>query len=148
MQPGFIGTALAAKLADRTLIPVRFSPLSAYAALATERLLAAETGKGRRNRDWSLVATAITTIPSRVARLVETIIAESELARLDIGLVLRAAYEAPFLHGGTIFSLSNEIAPGLDRARAEAATLAYETGILGGAAGKEAADTTEFRKAA
>ena len=33
------------------------------------------------------------------------------------GLVLRAAYEAPFLHGGTIFNLADEIAPGLDRAR-------------------------------
>ena len=139
---------IAAKLADRTLIPVRFSPLSAYAALATERLLAAETGKGRRNRDWSLVATGVTNIPSRVARLVETIIGDSELAKLDIGLVLRAAYEAPFLHGGTIFSLSDEIAPGLDRARAEAATLAYETGILGGSAAKVSAETVEFAKAA
>ena len=138
----------AAKLADRTLIPVRFSPLSAYAALATERLLAAETGKGRRNRDWSLVATGVTNIPSRVARLVETIIGESELAKLDIGLVLRAAYEAPFLHGGTIFSLSDEIAPGLDRARAEAASLAYETGILGAAAAKAPVETVEFSKAA
>ncbi len=29
-----------ARLSDRALIPVRFSPLSAYAALATDRLLA------------------------------------------------------------------------------------------------------------
>ena len=139
---------IAAKLADRTLIPVRFSPLSAHAALATERLLTADAGKGRRNRDWSLVATGVTNIPSRVARLVETIIGESELAKLDIGLVLRAAYEAPFLHGGTIFSLSDEIAPGLDRARAEAASLAYETGILGAAAAKAPVETVEFSKAA
>ena len=135
-------------MAGRHSSPPRFSPLSAHAALATERLLTAEAGKGRRNRDWSLVATAITTIPSRVARLVETIIAESELARLDIGLVLRAAYEAPFLHGGTIFSLSDDIAPGLDRARAEAATLAYESGILGGSATKVGPEAVEFSKAA
>jgi chromosome partitioning protein len=138
----------AARLADRTLVPVRFSPLSAHAALATERLLAAEAGKGRRNRDWSLVATAVTTIPSRVARLVEAIIADSNLAKLDIGLVLRAAYEAPFLHGGTIFSLSDAIAPGLDRARAEAATLAYEVGILGSVAAKAAEEAEELRQAA
>lgn len=138
----------AAKLADRTLIPVRFSPLSAHAAIATERMLAADAGKGRRSRDWALAATAITNIPSRVARLVETIIQESEIARLDIGLVLRAAYEAPFLHGGTIFSLSDDIAPGLDRARAEAATLAYESGILGGSATKVAPEAVEFSKAA
>ena len=141
-------SARTGRSARGTVIPVRFSPLSAYAALATERLLAAEVGKGRRNRDWSLVATGVTNIPSRVARLVETIVAESQLAKLDIGLVLRAAYEAPFLHGGTIFSLSDEIAPGLDRARAEAASLAYETGILGAAAAKAPVETVEFSKAA
>ena len=50
----------AARLADRTLIPVRFSPLSAYAAIATERLLASEAGKGRRGRDWAFLASAVT----------------------------------------------------------------------------------------
>jgi hypothetical protein len=121
----------AAKLSDRTLIPVRFSPLSAYAAIATDRMLAADAGKGRRGRDWAFAASAVTTIPSRIARVVESVIQQSATPRLEIGLVLRAAYEAPFLHGGTIFNLADEIAPGLDRARAEAATLAYEIGILG-----------------
>ena len=122
---------IGARLADRALIPVRFSPLSAYAALATDRLLRAEAGKGRRDRDWAFVASAVTTIPSRVARTIETMIERSETPRMDIGLVQRAAYEAPFLHGGTLFTLPDDIAPGLDRARAEAATLAYEVGILG-----------------
>ncbi|KQT66197.1 MULTISPECIES: hypothetical protein [unclassified Aureimonas] len=121
----------AAKLADRSLIPVRFSPLSAYAAIATDRMLAADLGKGRRGRDWAFTASAVTTIPSRIARVIETVVQQSGTPRLEIGLVLRAAYEAPFLHGGTIFNLADEIAPGLDRARAEAATLAYEIGILG-----------------
>lgn len=120
-----------ARLADRALIPVRFSPLSAYAALATDRLLQAEVGRGRRDRDWAFTASAVTTIPSRIARTIETMIERSATPRLQIGLVLRAAYEAPFLHGGTLFTLAEEIAPGLDRARAEAATLAYEIGILG-----------------
>ncbi len=57
--------------------------------------------------------------------------AESATARLPIGLVRRAAYDAPFLFGGTIFTLEDEVAPGLGRARAEAASLAYEIGILG-----------------
>ena len=39
--------------------------------------------------------------------------------------------EFRFLHGGTIFTLPDDVAPGLDRARAEAASLAYEIGILG-----------------
>ncbi|KQT45297.1 chromosome partitioning protein ParA [Aureimonas sp. Leaf454] len=121
----------AAKLSDRTLIPVRFSPLSAYAAIETDRILTADAGKGRRGRDWAFAASAVTTIPSRIARVVESVIQQSQTPRLEIGLVLRAAYEAPFLHGGTIFNLTDEIAPGLDRARAEAATLAYEIGILG-----------------
>lgn len=139
----------AAKLSDRTLIPVRFSPLSAYAAIATDRMLAADAGKGRRNRDWSFAASGVTMIPSRVARIVEGIIQQSPTAKLEIGLVLRAAYEAPFLHGGTIFSLSDEIAPGLDRARAEAATLAYEIGILGRPAQSLPAETIEaIREAA
>ncbi|MEX6505415.1 chromosome partitioning protein ParA [Jiella sp. M17.18] len=127
----------AACLADRALIPVRFSPLSARYAVATAAMLAEEAGKGRRDRDWCFVASAVTTIPSRIARSVEAIIAASATRRLPIGLVQRAAYEAPFLHGGTIFTLADDVAPGLDRARAEAATLAYEIGILGRRAAAE-----------
>lgn len=135
----------AARLSDRTLIPVRFSPLSAYAAVATDRMLATEANKGRRGRDWAFAASAVTAIPSRVARSIEAVIEQSATPRLEIGLVLRAAYEAPFLHGGTIFNLSDAIAPGLDRARAEAASLAFEIGILGPKAARtapqEAAET-------
>ncbi|WP_294643880.1 chromosome partitioning protein ParA [uncultured Aureimonas sp.] len=120
-----------ARLSDRALIPVRFSPLSAYAALATDRLLATEADKGRRGRDWAFVASAVTTIPSRVARTIEGMIERSPTARLEVGLVQRAAYEAPFLHGGTLFTLGEDVAPGIERARAEAATIAYEIGILG-----------------
>ncbi|MAU98547.1 MAG: chromosome partitioning protein ParA [Fulvimarina sp.] len=122
---------MAARLSDRALIPVRFSPLSAQYAVETDRMLADDAGRGRRSRDRCFVASAVATIPSRIARSVETIIAESATARLPIGLVQRAAYEAPFLLGGTIFTLEEEVAPGLDRARAEAASLAYEIGILG-----------------
>ncbi|WP_182084994.1 chromosome partitioning protein ParA [Aureimonas sp. ME7] len=120
-----------ARLSDRALIPVRFSPLSAYAALATDRMLAAEAGKGRRGRDWAFVASAVTTIPSRIARTIEGMIEQSPTPRLEIGLVLRAAYEAPFLHGGTLFTLTDDGAPGLERARAEAVSIAYELGVLG-----------------
>lgn len=126
-----------ARLSDRALIPVRFSPLSAYAALATDRLLRLEAGKGRRDRDWAFVASAVTTIPSRVARAIETMIERSETPRLDVGLVHRAAYEAPFYHGGTLFTLGEEHVSGLDRARAEAAQLAHEVGLLGGPIGIE-----------
>ncbi|MBP0616221.1 chromosome partitioning protein ParA [Jiella mangrovi] len=120
-----------AKLADRALIPVRFSPVSALYAIETDRLLAEDIGRGRRLRDWCFVASAVATIPSRIARSVEAIVEESATARLPIGLVQRAAYEAPFLFGGTIFTMEEDVAPGLDRARAEAASLAYEIGILG-----------------
>ena len=138
-----------ARLSDRTLIPVRFSPLSAYAAIATECLLTSEAGKGRRGRDWAFLATAVTAIPSRIARMVETVIQQSEGTKINCGMVLRAAYEAPFLHGGTIFSLDDEIAPGLDRARAEAATIAYECGILGDAAARVPVEVAEeFSRAA
>ncbi|ORE97628.1 chromosome partitioning protein ParA [Aurantimonas sp. 22II-16-19i] len=139
----------AARLSDRALIPVRFSPLSAHAAVETDRMLAEEAGRGRRPRDRCFVASAVATIPSRIARSLETIIAESATARLPIGLVQRAAYEAPFLFGGTIFTLEEEIAPGLDRARAEAASLAYEIGILGTRQEKAAPARREMvRKAA
>ncbi|MBO0903781.1 chromosome partitioning protein ParA [Jiella sonneratiae] len=133
----------AARLADRALIPVRFSPVSATYAVATERLLAEDFGRGRRGRDWCFVASAVATIPSRIARSVEAIVEASPAARLPIGLVQRAAYEAPFLFGGTIFTLEEEVAPGLDRARAEAASLAFAIGILGPrAADRPAAATT------
>ena len=120
-----------ALLADRALIPVRFSPLSAVAALATDRVLSQDDGLGRHARDRCFVASAVTAIPSRIARAIETLVQTSRTRRLDLGLVQRAAYEAPFLLGGTIFTLDDAMAPGLDRARAEAASLAYEIGLLG-----------------
>ncbi|NDW06846.1 chromosome partitioning protein ParA [Jiella pacifica] len=122
---------LGAKLSDRAVIPVRFSPVSASYAVETDRLLGKDAGRGRRSRDRCFVASAVATIPSRIARSVEAIIEACDTPRLPIGLVQRAAYEAPFLSGGTIFTLDEEQAPGLDRARAEAASLAYEIGILG-----------------
>ncbi|MBB3999014.1 chromosome partitioning protein ParA [Aureimonas pseudogalii] len=137
-----------ARLADRALIPVRFSPLSAYAALATDRLLRAEAGRGRRDRDWAFAASAVTTIPSRIARSIEGMIEQSPTPRLQTGLVLRAAYEAPFLHGGTLFNLADDLVPGIDRARVEAATLAYEIGILGHAPAEERADDRAYARAA
>ncbi|WP_019996757.1 hypothetical protein [Aureimonas ureilytica] len=124
-----------ARLADKALIPVRFSPLSAYAALATDQLLRMEAGKGRRDRDWAFVASAVTTIPSRIARSIETMIERSPTPRLETGLVQRAAYEAPFMHGGTLFNLTEEHVSGLDRAQTEATMLAYEVGLLGGQIG-------------
>ena len=127
----------AACLADRAVIPVRFSPLSAYSALITDQMLEADAGIGRRGRDRCFVASAVTTIPSRIARAVEAIIETSRTPRLKVGLVQRAAYEAPFLTGGTIFTMQDDAAPGLDRARAEAASLAYEIGILGRTAEQE-----------
>ena len=134
-----------ARLADKTLIPVRFSVLSAYAAADTEDMLAADSGQGRVGRERAFVATALATIPSRIARLVEAAIETSGAARLDTALLLRTAYEAPFLHGGTIFTLDDAAAPSLDRARAEAASLAYEAGILG----RRASDVNHvFRQAA
>ncbi|MCW4114930.1 chromosome partitioning protein ParA [Aurantimonas sp. MSK8Z-1] len=120
-----------ARLSDRAIIPLRFSPLSAYAALATEMLLASDAKHGRRGRDWCLAASAVATIPSRVARAVEAIVSQSVASKISIGLTSRAAYEAPFIHGGTIFTLEDIKAPGLDRSRAEAACFAYEVGILG-----------------
>ena len=140
----------AAKLSDRALIPVRFSPVSAHYAVETDRMLTEDAGRGRRSRDWCFVASAVATIPSRIARGVEAIIEASQTPRLPIGLVQRAAYEAPFLFGGTIFTLSDDAAPGLDRARAEAASVAYEIGILGARDQKKAApeQREKLRKAA
>ena len=123
--------AAAARLADRALIPVRFSPLSAYAAIVTDQLLARDASSGRRGRERCFIASAVTAIPSRVARAVEEVVTASATRKLTVGLVQRAAYEAPFMQGGTIFTLQDEAAPGLDRARAEAASLAFEVGILG-----------------
>ena len=119
------------RLADQTLIPVRFSPLSAFAAVATDRLLAADETNGRPGRTRAFVASAVTPIPSRVARAVEDLILASPTPRLPVGLSLRAAFEAPFLSGGSLFTLADDEAPSLDRARAEAAMLAYEVGLLG-----------------
>ncbi|EAU42602.1 ParA-like protein [Fulvimarina pelagi HTCC2506] len=120
----------AERMADRTLIPVRFSPLSAFAALSTDRLFDATAEAGRPGRERAFVASAITPIHSRIARAVETMIEKSTTRRLPVGLSMRAAYEAPFLSGGTLFTLEDAEAPSLDRARAEAAMLAYEVGIL------------------
>ncbi|MER0237846.1 chromosome partitioning protein ParA [Fulvimarina sp. MAC8] len=120
----------AERMADRTLIPVRFSPLSAFAALSTDRLFDEMTDIGRPGRERAFVASSITPIHSRIARAVETMIEKSTTRRLPVGLSMRAAYEAPFLSGGTLFTLDDAEAPGLDRARAEAAMLAYEVGIL------------------
>lgn len=120
-----------ARLADRALVPVRFSPLSVCAGIVTDRFLAEEAAIGAPGRDRFFVATEITVIASRIARAIETMLGESDTPRLNVGLSQRAAYEAPFLHGGTIFTLDDALAPGLDRARAEAAVLAYEAGLLG-----------------
>lgn len=120
----------AERMADRTLIPVRFSPLSAFAAISTDRLFDSVADIGRPNRERAFVASAITPIHSRIARAVEGLIEKSATRRLPVGLSMRAAYEAPFLSGGTLFTLDDAEAPGLDRARAEAAMLAYEVGIL------------------
>lgn len=136
-----------ARLADRALIPVRFSPLSVCAGILTDRMLAADVGRGPPGRDRAFVASAITNIPSRIARAIETMLGDSPTRRLDIGLAQRAAYEAPFLYGGTIFTLEDGVAPGLDRARAEAAMLAFEAGILGAPARTEA-PAIEFDRAA
>lgn len=120
-----------AKLADRALVPVRFSPLSVCAGVVTDRFLAEEAVVGVPGCDRFFVATEITVIASRIARAIEAMLGESATPRLPVGLSQRAAYEAPFLHGGTIFTLDDALAPGLDRARAEAAILAYEAGLLG-----------------
>jgi hypothetical protein len=133
-----------ARLADRALIPVRFSPLSAYAALATDQLLRMESGKGRRDRDWAFVASAVTTIPSRVARSIETMIERSPTPRMETGLVQRAAYEAPFMYGGTLFNLTDEHVTGLDRARTEATMLAYEVGLLGERFGSQGSTRADY----
>ncbi|HEX2018717.1 MAG TPA: chromosome partitioning protein ParA [Aurantimonas sp.] len=124
----------AAGLADRALIPVRFSPLSAYSALVTDQLLAADSRFGERRGNRCFVASAVTAVGSGIARSIEAIIGTSDTPRLPIGLSQCAAHEAPFVHGGTIFTLDDTAAPGLDRARVEAASFAHAVGIFGGAA--------------
>ncbi|WP_156381409.1 chromosome partitioning protein ParA [Aurantimonas sp. Leaf443] len=110
------------RVADFLLIPVRFSPLSTFAAVATDRLVAPET-PAETDLPRAFVASAITQIPSRIARIVEGSLALRQTERLAAGLCQRAAYEAPFLYGGTIFTLVDEQAPGLRRAQAEAIDL-------------------------
>ena len=124
----------AASLADRALIPVRFSPLSAYSALVTDQLLAADARREGKAGDRCFVASAISAIGSGVARSIEAIIGTSDTARLPVGLSQCAAHAAPFVHGGTIFTLDETAVAGLDHARAEAASFAHAVGMLGGAA--------------
>lgn len=120
---------LAARLADTVLIPLRFSPLSSYAAAATDIFLSAETKKAPQKRQ-AFVASCIAQIPSRIARAVEDKLARRTTERLPTGLAQRAAFEAPFLFGGTIFTLTDAQSPGLLRAQADAASMAVELGIL------------------
>jgi len=119
-----------ARAADRALIPLRLSPLSAYGAVLTDALLAADPEKGRKHRDRAFLATCLTLIPSRIARAVEHEVERCRTPRLAVGLVLRTAYEAPFQHGGTVFTLADAQTPGLERARIEAAALAKEAGVI------------------
>ena len=117
------------EIARMSLIPVRFSPLSVAAAVETDRLI--DGINRRRSGGRALVATAITRISSRIARTVEKELCESRTVRLPAGLSLRAAFEAPFLLGGTVHSLSDGDEPGLDRARAEAESLLFELDLYG-----------------
>lgn len=118
-----------ARLAETVLVPLRLSPLSSYAAAATDIFLAAQTAKFPGKRQ-AFVATAVAQIPSRIARAVEEKLARRTTERLPTGLAQRAAFEAPFLYGGTIFTLNDAQAPGLARAQEDAAALAVELGIL------------------
>ena len=119
----------AARVAETVLVPLRLSPLSSYAAAATDIFLAAQTAKFPGKRQ-AFVATAIAQIPSRIARAVEEKLARRTTKRLPTGLAQRAAFEAPFLFGGTIFTLNADQAPGLERAQEDAAAMAVELGIL------------------
>ena len=118
-----------ARCADTVLIPVRFSPLSAYAAAATDIFLTAKLDSAAKRR-VAFVATCITQIPSRIARSVEDRLARSATRKLSCGLAQRAAFEAQFLYGGTLFSLTDAQAPGLLRARDDARSLAAELQLL------------------
>ncbi|WP_224005080.1 chromosome partitioning protein ParA [Aureimonas sp. SA4125] len=118
-----------ARLAETVLVPLKLSPLSSYAAAATDIFLAAQTAKFPGKRQ-AFVATAVAQIPSRIARAVEEKLARRTTERLPTGLAQRAAFEAPFLFGGTIFTLTDAQTPGLARAQEDAAALAVELGIL------------------
>lgn len=117
------------ELSNMALVPVRFSPLSVSAAIETDRLF--DQVERRRPRGRAFVATAVTQIPSRIARAVEQQLRERRTVRLPAGLSLRAAFEAPFLMGGTLHTLGDADAPGLDRARGEAENLLFELDLYG-----------------
>lgn len=121
--------AEAASVSAMAIIPVRFSPLSASAAAETDAMLAARGERAPRRR--ALVATGITAIPSRIARRVERDLTACQGFRLPAGLGLRAAFEAPFLAGGTIYNLTDEDAPGLASARQDAAAVWSELEMFG-----------------
>ncbi|GGD21838.1 hypothetical protein GCM10011335_25990 [Aureimonas glaciei] len=118
----------ATRLAATVLIPLRFSPLSAFAAALTDQLLATELEGTTKRRCF--VATAIAQIPSRIARAVEAEVERSTTERFPVGLAQRAAYEAPFMFGGTLFTLSDDTAPGIARAQDEARAMAANLGVL------------------
>lgn len=120
----------AASLSAMAIIPVRFSPLSASAAAETDALFS-DAPDGRAPRRRALVATGITSIPSRIARRVERDLVACRSFRLPAGLGLRAAFEAPFLAGGTIYNLTDEDAPGLTSARQDAAAVLSELEMFG-----------------
>lgn len=122
--------AEAASVSTMAIIPVRFSPLSASAAAETEAMLR-EAPSERRPRRRALVATGITSIPSRIARRVERDLTSCRSFRLPAGLGLRAAFEAPFLTGGTIYNLTDDDAPGLASARQDAAAVLSELEMFG-----------------
>ncbi len=117
------------ELSRMALVPVRFSPLSVAAAIETDQLI--DQTDRRRPGGRAFVATAVTQIPSRIARAVELQLRERRTVRLPAGLSLRAAFEAPFLIGGTVHTLGDDEAPGLDRARVEAENLLYELDLYG-----------------
>jgi chromosome partitioning protein len=119
----------AAECADTVLIPLRLSPLSAFSAVATDTFLARNL-RDAEDKQIAFVATAIAQIPSRVARAVEERMMRSPTPKLAQGLAQRAAFEAPFLYGGTIFSLPDVLAPGLHRAREDANALARALCLL------------------
>lgn len=119
----------AVELSRMALVPVRFSPLSVAAAIETDRLI--DQMERRKPGGRAFVASAVTPIPSRIARAVEGQLRERRTIRLPAGLSLRAAFEAPFLIGGTVHTLTEDQAPGLVKARAEAENLLFELDLFG-----------------
>ena len=117
------------EMSHMALVPVRFSPLSVSAAIETDRLI--DQIERRKPGGRAFVATAVTQIPSRIARAVEGQLRERRTVRLPAGLSLRAAFEAPFLVGGTVHTLGDDEAPGLARARVEAENLLFELDLYG-----------------